>query len=221
MQLQAPLRLPAQAVNGTEAVRPRRESERPPPSVVRGLNGGRAGAPGDPAAVLHFGSAALSLARGANDDAEGDAPASERAQREPSAEEAVERSPFAPADLSPEERRELNELRQRDREVRTHEQAHKSAGGPHAGSIELQTRAGPDGRRYAVEGSVPIDVSPVAGDPAATLRKMDIVQRAANAPASPSGADRQVAAEAARISRQARAQVAADRYAQAQALVTT
>jgi hypothetical protein len=172
--------------------------------------------------VLHFGSAALGLARGANDeDSEAEAPPSSRANREPNAEATAARRPFAPTELTPEERVELNELRQRDREVRTHEQAHKSAGGPHAGSVRIQTRAGPDGRRYAVEGSVPIDVSPVAGDPAATLRKMDIVQRAANAPASPSGADRQVAAEAARVSREARAKLAADRYAQAQALATT
>ena len=78
---------------------------------------------------------------------------------------------------------------------------------------------GPDGKRYAVEGSVPIDVSPVAGDPAATLRKMEVVSRAANAPASPSGADRAVAAQAARMAQQARAQIAAERYARAQELV--
>jgi hypothetical protein len=118
-----------------------------------------------------------------------------------------------------EEQASIDQLKRRDREVRTHEQAHKAAGGAHAGSIRLSYQMGPDGKRYAVEGSVPIDVSPVAGDPAATLRKMEVVSRAASAPASPSGADRAVAAQAARMAQQARAQIAAERYARAQELV--
>ena len=111
------------------------------------------------------------------------------------------------------------ELKRRDREVRTHEQAHKASGGAYTGSIRLSYQMGPDGKRYAVEGSVPIDVSPVPGDPAATLRKMEVVHRAANAPASPSSADRAVAAQAQRATQQARAQMAAERYAQASELV--
>lgn len=123
------------------------------------------------------------------------------------------------AESSDAERQEIAEMKRRDREVRTHEQAHKAAGGGHTGSIRLSYQMGPDGKRYAVEGSVSIDVSPVAGDPAATLRKMEVVHRAANAPASPSGADRAVAAQAQRASQQARAQMAAERYAQASELV--
>ena len=123
------------------------------------------------------------------------------------------------AESSDAERQEIAEMKRRDREVRTHEQAHKAAGGAYAGSIRLSYQMGPDGKRYAVEGSVPIDVSPVAGDPAATLRKIEVVHRAANAPASPSSADRGVAAQAQRASQQARAQMAAERYAQASELV--
>jgi hypothetical protein len=100
--------------------------------------------------------------------------------------------------------------------VRTHEQAHKSAGGAHAGSIHLGYTVGPDGKRYATSGSVSIDVSAVEGDPEATLRKMQIVQRAATAPADPSGADRQVASQAASTANRARAELAKQRYAEAQ-----
>ena len=44
---------------------------------------------------------------------------------------------------------------------------------------------------------MPVDVSPVAGDPNATIQKMRIVKRAAMVPAEPSGQDRAVAARAA------------------------
>jgi hypothetical protein len=126
---------------------------------------------------------------------------------------------FAAAELTEAQMKQVTELQQRDREVHTHEQAHKAAGGAFTGSINLSYQMGPDGKRYAVEGSVPIDVSPVAGDPAATLRKMEVVHRAAAAPTSPSSADRQVAAQAQRVTQQARAQIAAERYSQARDLL--
>jgi hypothetical protein len=119
-------------------------------------------------------------------------------------------TPGKPAarDASPQEARETAEevrrLATRDREVQAHEQAHKAAGGRHAGAIHLETEVGPDGKRYAVSGEVPIDVSEVKGDPEATLRKMATVQRAALAPANPSSADRAVAAQAAATATQAR-----------------
>lgn len=91
---------------------------------------------------------------------------------------------------------ELAELASRDREVRAHEQAHAAVGGVHAGAPSYTYDRGPDGKSYAVGGEVGIDVSPVSGDPEATLRKMDIVQRAALAPAEPSAQDRSVAAQA-------------------------
>lgn len=90
----------------------------------------------------------------------------------------------------------LDELIQRDREVRAHEQAHAAAGGGYAGAPSYTYSRGPDGRLYAVGGEVGIDTAPVPGDPAATLRKMEVVQRAALAPAEPSAQDLQIAAEA-------------------------
>jgi hypothetical protein len=238
MLLQAPNRVPIQPLNTAEVVRLQRETTQQRQDFAR-VFGARPGSPNEQAAVLHFGSRALSLARGALDEAsvsesddvrppvtgEADestttegADASPAEAAGPSTPAASTPRPFDPNPLSPEDRQRLSQLRVRDREVRTHEQAHKTAGGQHAGSVRLEYQVGPDGARYAVEGSVPIDVSPVTGDPAATLRKMEIVARAANAPASPSGADRSVAAQAARVSRDARAQMAAERYTQAQQL---
>ncbi|MGH6621396.1 MAG: putative metalloprotease CJM1_0395 family protein [Alphaproteobacteria bacterium] len=98
--------------------------------------------------------------------------------------------------LTEEEKKKVQELQSRDREVRAHEQAHKAAGGPHAGSPTFKTVRGPDGRSYAVSGEVKIDTSAVPNNPDATIRKMEQIKRAALAPSNPSSADRQVAAEA-------------------------
>ena len=57
---------------------------------------------------------------------------------------------------------------------------------------------------YAVGGEVTIDTSPVKGDPQATVAKMEVVIRAALAPADPSGQDRSVAAQATQEEAQAR-----------------
>ncbi len=113
--------------------------------------------------------------------------------------------------LNEQERHELQKLKQRDKEVRTHEQAHRAAGGAHTGAISFQFTQGPDGKRYAIAGSVPIDLSPVEGDPVATIRKMQQVQRAALAPADPSGADRRIAAQARRAEQQARSELTAQK----------
>ena len=98
--------------------------------------------------------------------------------------------------LSDEDQREIERLKARDREVRAHEQAHKSAGGPHAGAPSYDYDSGPDGKQYAVSGEVKIDTAPIAGDPEATIAKMETIKRAALAPAEPSGADRAIAAKA-------------------------
>ena len=104
--------------------------------------------------------------------------------------------PSLPNELSDAERQVVTKLKATDREVRAHERAHATAGGQHAGAPSYEYQRGPDGRRYAVGGEVPIDTSPVPGDPEATIDKMEIVKRAALAPAEPSGQDRYVAAQA-------------------------
>ncbi len=109
--------------------------------------------------------------------------------------------------LNEDELRQVQELRERDQEVRIHEQAHKAAAGPYAGPIAFTYTTGPDGARYAVGGEVPIDVTPVLGDPEATVAKMQQVRRAALAPAHPSDADRQVAVRAQQEEDRARAEL--------------
>ena len=105
-----------------------------------------------------------------------------------------------------EDQKEIQELRRQDRQVRAHERAHKATGGAIAGPVSYTYTTGPDGRRYAVAGEVPIDVSPVEGDPDATILKMRQIRSAALAPADPSAADRRVAAKAQQVERQAQAE---------------
>jgi hypothetical protein len=106
----------------------------------------------------------------------------------------------------------LRQLRARDREVRAHEAAHAAAGGQHVvAGPRFDFQRGPDGRLYAVGGSVQLDTSPVPGDPRATLEKAEQIRRAALAPAQPSGQDRRVAADATRLAAQARMAIARER----------
>lgn len=99
-------------------------------------------------------------------------------------------------ELTLEQQQELLHYQQRDQEVRVHEQQHASVGGQHTGTPSYEFKTGPDGKQYVVEGSVSVDVSPVAGDPSATIEKMRQVKAAALAPAQPSSADRKAAARA-------------------------
>jgi hypothetical protein len=112
-------------------------------------------------------------------------------------------------DLSTQESQETKALEARDREVRAHEASHKAAAGALAqGSASFTYETGPDGQRYAVGGEVSIDTSPVANDPEATLRKAETIRAAALAPAEPSAQDHAVAAQAAQMAMEARAEIA-------------
>ncbi len=203
MQLQTTQRLGATpAVTGSQVVRAHEEREPRPIRSGNDAGTARARTQGE-AAVLHLGAQAVERAQQREESEAATAePESQRPEREP----------------EPGDQRALDELRQRDREVRGQERTHRNAGGEYAGSSELDYQVGPDGRRYAVAGSTPIDVSPVPNDPEETLRKMKIVRGAATAPANPSDADRKVAAEAERQARQARAEMAAQRYGKAREL---
>ena len=106
------------------------------------------------------------------------------------------------------EEKQIQALQSRDQEVRAHELAHANVGGATTGSPSYTFQVGPDGRRYAVGGEVSVDLTPVSGDPQATIAKMQKVQAAALAPVEPSGQDRQVAATAARIILQAQSELA-------------
>ena len=112
--------------------------------------------------------------------------------------------------LSPEAQQKVVELSQRDQEVQAHEAAHAAVGGQYAGAPSLSYETGPDGKRYAVSGEVNIDVSEVAGDPAATMKKADVIRSAALAPAQPSSQDRNVAARASQMKAKAQAELMAE-----------
>jgi len=107
--------------------------------------------------------------------------------------------------LTADEIAQLRLLKNRDREVRVHEQAHASVGGSVTGAPNYQYTRGPDGRQYVSSGHVNIDSSKIAGDPEATLQKALQLKRAALAPAQPSQQDRRVAANAQQLAIEARA----------------
>ncbi|MDP2561958.1 putative metalloprotease CJM1_0395 family protein [Psychrobium sp. 1_MG-2023] len=109
-----------------------------------------------------------------------------------------------------EEQQQIEQLKRRDSEVVAHEQAHAAVGGKYAGSPSYSFQTGPDGNKYAVGGEVSIDTSKIPNDPQATLLKAQQIRRAALAPASPSGQDRRVAAQATQMASEARQDILAD-----------
>ncbi len=109
--------------------------------------------------------------------------------------------------ITAEEHKIIQQLQQRDAEVRAHEQAHVATAGQYAaGAASYTYETGPNGKRYAVGGEVPIDVSKES-TPEETLQKMQVIAKAAMAPLNPSAADRRIAARAAMISAQARMEI--------------
>ena len=118
--------------------------------------------------------------------------------------------------LTEEEQAELQDMKRRDEEVRVHEQAHQSAGGQYASAPHYEYENGPDGKRYVTDGSVNIDVGEES-DPQATIDKMQVVKRAALAPAQPSAQDRRVYAEASQKEAEARRELNKQRQEEAAA----
>lgn len=113
------------------------------------------------------------------------------------------------ADLSEEEKAQVAELERRDREVRTHEQAHlAAAGGMARGGASFDYQTGPDGKRYAVGGEVQIAMKS-GKTPEETIRNAEQVRAAAMAPADPSSVDQQTAAAAGRMAQEARQELSA------------
>lgn len=98
---------------------------------------------------------------------------------------------------------------------RADERAQRAALAGYGNSVQLRYEVGPDGRHYLFEPGIPFDVTPVPGDPAATLRKMEAIRRATSS-GSPSASARDAASEAAQLALRARAQLAAERYTEAQ-----
>lgn len=133
-------------------------------------------------------------------------PTTEANQREASAGSADEVGPDGEP-LTSEQVEEVRQLRDRDQEVKTHEQAHVAAAGSlFKGGPYYTYQQGPDGKRYAVGGSVEIDTS-TGRTPEETLQRASQIKRAALAPAEPSSTDRSVAAKADRMAAQAKQEI--------------
>lgn len=111
--------------------------------------------------------------------------------------------------LSEQDRNVVEQLKSRDREVRSHEAAHLAAAGSYATSgARFTYQKGPDGQLYAIGGEVGVSTGKIAGDPQATLEKAQRIRAAALAPANPSSQDRAIAAQASRLVTEARREIA-------------
>ena len=90
---------------------------------------------------------------------------------------------------------QVKALKERDAEVKRHEQAHAAAGGATTGAPSYTYTTGPDGRQYAVAGEVSVRFSSKS-DPEKVIAEAKQIKRAATAPAEPSAQDYAVAREA-------------------------
>tara|TARA_R110002050_G_scaffold9504_1_gene33082 strand:+ start:220399 stop:220926 length:528 start_codon:yes stop_codon:yes gene_type:complete len=112
------------------------------------------------------------------------------------------------SEISEKDLQQLRQLKTRDQVVRAHEAAHlAAASGLVVGGANYSFQRGSDGVQYAIGGEVSIDTSKVAGDPHATLQKAEQIQTAALAPTQPSSQDRAVAARAAQMAIEAKAEI--------------
>jgi hypothetical protein len=109
--------------------------------------------------------------------------------------------------LSPDQQRQVAALKQTDRQVRSHEQAHLAAGVGLVRGSGFTYQAGPDMQRYAVAGEVSIDTSP-GRTAEESIAKAQQIRAAALAPADPSTQHRRGAASASQMEMQARQELA-------------
>lgn len=105
--------------------------------------------------------------------------------------------------LSAAERRQVSRLRRRDAAVYRRARTQLNAAGHHAVAAYYTYQLGPDGKRYAVDGAVQLDLTPVKGDPRATKQKAEQVRLAALAPFDVSAAERRMATKAALLAKEA------------------
>lgn len=122
--------------------------------------------------------------------------------------------------LKPAELHEVQELAERDRQVRAHEAAHQAAAGGLGGAASFTYETGPDGKTYAVGGEVPVDMSG-GRSPEETIARATQIRAAALAPADPSPQDLAVAADAAAMEAAARQELARQQLAAFKAAAVT
>jgi hypothetical protein len=239
MNLETPVRLETPRVSAPAPVRARTTGAPQASGTGRKTTARATSDQGARSAVLHIGTRAVQLARGTQELTEPNVtPTANTANGTHVPDAAFLASAIPPApqgsgsaapedDASPDHTVEeqgapsssdLEKFRERDAEVRAKERTHQQLAGPYAGNSQFDYQTGPDGQRYAVSGSTAVDVEPVANNPEATLHKMEVVQQAAGAPANAADGNRQLALLTAQRAGQARAQLAARRYADAQRL---
>jgi hypothetical protein len=107
-------------------------------------------------------------------------------------EEAAARSRGRPADghgLTPREAALVRDLARQDEEVQRRAKRQYLIGQPYAAHPEFWYVIGPRSRQYAVTGLTRFDAAMIEGDPAATLKKLQTLRRAALAPLAPTDED--------------------------------
>ena len=108
-----------------------------------------------------------------------------------------------PRKLTPEQQQVVRRLEARDTDVRAHEAAHQAAAKGLGGAASFSYDTGPDGKRYAVGGEVPVELK-AGRTPEETISNAQTVRSAALAPADPSSQDLAVAAQATQMEAAAR-----------------
>ena len=110
-------------------------------------------------------------------------------------------------DMSAEDRKYLQELKERDREVREHEMAHKRVAGQYAGAVTYTYQTGPDNKQYAIGGKTQLDTSEEP-TPEENIVKQEIIYDAALAPKDPSSKDKEVARDAQQSAKRSKVELA-------------
>ena len=118
--------------------------------------------------------------------------------------------PGAVKKLSEEEKQLVVRLSARDTAVHAHEAAHQAAARGLGGAASFTYETGPDGRRYAVGGEVPVALRS-GRTPQETISNAQVVRSAALAPSDPSSQDMAVASEASQMEAEARQEITRSR----------
>ncbi len=111
--------------------------------------------------------------------------------------------------LAPEAEAILRKLRTRDGKIKAHYSAQAAAGGAQSSVASYRYTMGPDGQRYATDGSISFQMD-TQGSPQRTASQARAVRMAALAPANAGPQDIAVAAAAMRVELDARARVRSD-----------
>lgn len=108
-------------------------------------------------------------------------------------------------ELTQKEVQQVRELQSIDKNVKAHEAAHQAAGGGLAGAASFTYTRGPDNQMYATAGEVPVSMQK-GNTPEETIANARQIAAAAMAPADPSPQDYKIAANAAKMEFDARAE---------------